>query len=219
MATTKKRSLFALTAVAAAAVAVTLSGCTSVVDGTAVAGDLGPCTHVAAPMLDVPAGNSGEPRMRIPELPGWERDPQIEDTFGGARLALSNTENVAGELPAVVVMVEQVPDGESETIFDDFHSGMVQGLEQEGMPADVARTAKTHCGLPAEMVTFTVTDTAGWTAETLPMTTLVVVTESGGETYLIAVMQTVDPADSEHLREAETILSGFEVLPQDSAAA
>jgi hypothetical protein len=46
-----------------------------------------------------------------------------------------------------------------------------------------------------------------------------VVTESGGQTYLITVIPTVDPRDREHQRDAETILGGFEVLPQESSTA
>src|SRR3712207_3298777 len=103
------RRLVLTTAVAAAA--VSLSACTAVVGGAAVAGDRGPCTHVDAPMLDVPASSrSLEPRMRIPEPAGWERDPEAEDYDPNVRLALSNTD--AASENTVGVMITEVPDAE-----------------------------------------------------------------------------------------------------------
>lgn len=210
-ATNSRRRLVLTTAVAAAA--VSLSACTAVVDGAAVAGDRGPCTHVDAPMLDVPASSSTEPRMRIPEPPGWERDLEAEDYDPNVRLALSNT-GAAASGSTVGVMISEVPDAEPATIFDDFEVGLVEGLEQEGLPTDVTRTTNTLCGLPAEMITFGVAD---WPTESAG--TLAVVVESGGDTYLIAVVQAVDPETPAQRRAAETILTGFEVLPQDETAA
>jgi hypothetical protein len=52
-----------------------------------------------------------------------------------------------------------------------------------------------------------------------PATTLLVVAESGDDTYLIAVVQDIDPDNPKYQRDAETILTGFEVLPQDGTAA
>ena len=219
-ATHSRRRLVLTTAVAAAA--VSLSACTAVVDGAAVAGDRGPCTHVDAPMLEVPASGSTEPMMRIPEPAGWERDSEAEEYDPTIRLALSNTGPSAG-VNAVAVMIREVPDADPATIFDTFEVGLVEGLEQEGMPTDVTRTARTLCGLPSEMITFSSADsTAGAAVNAVPgesASTLAVVVESGGDTYLIAVVQAVDPENPERLREAETILTGFEVLPQDATAA
>lgn len=208
MAVTPIRKRIVLTITVAAA-AVSLSACTAVVDGAAVAGDRGPCTHVAAPMLDIPAGSSSEPMMRIPELPGWDRDAEAEDADPNVRLALSDDdENV------IAVMVQETPDQDAQTIFDSFEAGVIEGLEQQGLPTEVTRTSHTLCGLPSETVTFGVSDTSSDSADTLA-----VVGESGGDTYLIAVVQGVDPHNPARLREAEKILSGFEVLPVDAAEA
>jgi len=204
-ATHSRRRIILTTAVAAAA--VSLSACTAVVDGAAVAGDRGPCTHVDAPMLDVPASSSSEPRMRIPEPLGWQRDTELEDYDSNIRLALWNP-HAAGE-NSVGVMVWVVPDANPAAIFDKFEMGLVKGLEHEGLPTDVTRTANTLCGLPSEMITFAAADSA--TGDTA--STLAVVAESGGDTYLITVLQVVDPEDQAQLRETETMLTGFEVLP------
>jgi hypothetical protein len=164
-------------------------------------------------MLDVPVGSSSEPRMRIPEPAGWQRDLDIEDYDPNVRLALSDT--AAGPGYGVSVMIRQVPDAEPATIFDNLEMGMMEALEQEKLPTDVTRAANTLCGLPSEMMTFAVTDAPSGESAT----TLVVVAESGGDTYLISVMQIVDPEDEAQVREAETVLTGFEVLPQDATAA
>ena len=35
--------------------------------------DADACTHVDAPMLDIPNASDSEPQLRIPQPPGWER--------------------------------------------------------------------------------------------------------------------------------------------------
>jgi hypothetical protein len=214
-ATYSRRRLVLTTA--AAAVAVSLSACTAVVDGAAVAGDLGPCTHVAAPMLDVPASSSSEPRMRIPQPAGWERTTELEEEDGHTRLALSDAD------AAVIVMVRSIPDDDPATIFDNFHIGMLEGLEEEGLSADLTRTPTTLCGLPSETITIAAADTStGAAVNALPSDSadaVAVVAESGGDTYLIVVIQINDAADAAQRRDEEKILTGFEVLPQEATAA
>jgi hypothetical protein len=221
MATTHIRRRFVLTAASAAAVAlaVSLAACTTVTRGTAVMGDPGPCTHVDAPMLDVPTTSSTEPQMRIPQPPGWERSTELEDPDEGIRFTLANSDLVANEPPqnVVDVVVESVPDADAQTIFDEFQASLVQILDEEGLPADLTRTAGTLCGLPSETVTLAGADMRmGAAVNALPgdpATALLVVTESGGDTYLIAVVQTIEPDNPTYQRDAETILTGFEVLP------
>ena len=220
---TRRKVVLTTASTAAAVLAVSLAACTTVTPGAAMVGDRGPCTHVDAPMLDVPATSSTEPRMRIPQPPGWEPISELDDV--DARLALSNTDVVADEPPqnVVAVMVESVPDADAATIFDDFNASLADILEEEGLLTDLTRTAGTLCGLPSETVTVAGADmTMGTTVNALPSepaTTLLVVTESGGDTYLIAVVQTLDPDNPTDRRDAETILTGFEVLPQAPTAA
>lgn len=227
MAATHTRSRLVRTAAGAAALAlaVSLAACTTVTRGTAVLGDPGPCTHVDAPMLDVPTTSSTEPQMRIPQPAGWEPTTVFEDPDVSIRLTVSNTDVHANEpLQNVVdVMVESVPNADAQTIFDQFQAGLAEILHEEGVQADLTRTAGTLCGLPSETVTLAGADMRMGAALNAmpgdPATTLLVVAESGGDTYLIAVVQAIDPDNPKYQRDAETILTGFEVLPLAATAA
>jgi len=218
VAATHHRRRFVLTTAVAAAVAVSLSACTAVVHGAAVAGDRGPCTHVGTPMLDVPANSSTEPQIRIPQPVDWERTPELEKDGPPTRLALSDDD------AAVIVMVRSIPEDDPAVIFDNFYSGMLIGAEQEGLSADLTRTPRTVCGLPSETVSVAVAEPAmGGALNALPgddpFKTVAVVAESGGDTYLIAVVQVGGSEDPALQSEAEIVLSGIEVLPQEATAA
>ena len=218
MTATHPRRRFVLTTAAAAAVAVSLSACTAVVDGAAMAGDRGPCAHVGTPMLDVPASSSTEPQIRIPQPVGWERTPELEKDGSPTRLALSDDD------AAVMVMVRSIPAGDPAVIFDNFHEGMLMGAEEEGLSAEMTRTPGTVCGLPAETVSVVAAEPAmGGAVNALPsddpFKTVAVVAESGGDTYLIAVVQVGGSQDPAQQSEAETVLAGIEILPQEATAA
>jgi len=218
VATTLHRRRFFLTTAAAAAVAVSLSACTAVIDGAAVAGDRGPCTHVGTPMLDVPANSSTEPQIRIPQPAGWERTPVLEGDGPSTRLALADAE------AAVIVMVRSIPEDDPAVIFDNFHTGMLIGAEQEGLSADLTRTPGTVCGLPSETISLAAAKPAmGGAVNTLPsddpFNTVAVVAESGGDTYLIAVVQVGGSEDPAQQSEAEMVLAGIVVLPQEGTTA
>ena len=213
MATTSTRSRLILTAAGAATVlALSVTGCTTVTPGVAMAGDRGPCTHVDAPMLDVPAASDTEPAMRIPQPRGWEPDAELADVDASIRLALSTTDE-----NAVGVLVQRVADADAESIFDDFHTGLMESFEKDGLHPDLTRTAGTLCGLPSERITVAGAGVSmGDGVNSMPdgpETTLLVAAESGGDTYLIAMVQTIDPDNASQQRDAETILTGFEVLP------
>jgi len=212
------RRRIVLTTAVAAAVAVSLSACTAVIHGAAVAGDRGPCTHVGTPMLDVPANSSTEPQIRIPQPAGWERTPELEEEGPATRLALSDGD--AG----VIVMVRSIPEDDPAVIFDNFHTGLVIGAEQEGLSADLTRTPGTVCGLPSETISLAAAKPAmGGAVNTLPsddpFNTVAVVAESGGDTYLIAVVQVGGSEDGAQQSEAEMVLAGIEVLPQEATTA
>jgi len=218
VAATHHRRRIVLTTAVAAAVAVSLSACTAVIHGAAVAGDRGPCTHVGTPMLDVPANSSTEPQIRIPQPAGWERTPELEEEGPATRLALSDGD--AG----VIVMVRSIPEDDPAVIFDNFHTGLVIGAEQEGLSADLTRTPGTVCGLPSETFSLESAEPAmGGAVNTLPsdgpFNTVAVVAESGGDTYLIAVVQVGGSEDAAQQSEAETVVAGIEVLPQEAATA
>jgi hypothetical protein len=227
MAATHSRRRFVRIAASAAAVAlaVSLPACTTVTRGVAVLGDPGPCAHVNATMVDVPTTSSTEPQMRIPQPAGWESTTQLEDPDTSIRLTAPNTDVDANEplWNVVDVIVESVPDADAQTIFDGFQASLANILHEEGVQADMTRTAGTLCGLPSETVTLAGADMRMGAALNAmpgsPVTTLLVVAESGGHTYLIGVAQAIDPDNPTYQRDAETILAGFEVLQQDATAA
>jgi hypothetical protein len=207
--TSTRKKKVVRTAILAAALAGSVAACTNVTPGTVVMADLGPCAGVGAPMVEIPTSGA-EPQMRIPEPEGWERSAEVESVDGTIRFAIANSGN--GPIHhTTAVMVERVPDAAPQTIFDDFETHLARMLGEEGMPTDLTTTAGTVCGLPSTTITY------GAPAE--QATNLLVVTESGGDTYLVAVVQTTVPGDAKYEHDAETILTGLEVLPQTETAA
>lgn len=204
---------------AVVALAASLAACTTVTRGTVVMGDLGPCTHVNAPMVDIPTSGA-EPQMRIPEPQGWAHSTELAGLGEGFRFALASTDLGTGEAAPNVaaVIVEAVPgadaDADVQTIFDTFQAGFVEGLAEEGLPTDLTTTTGTLCGLPSATLT-----PAGALPGNSSAATMLVVVESGGDTYLVAVVQTGEPDNPKYQHDAETILMGFEVLPQTETAA
>jgi hypothetical protein len=139
-----------------------------------------------------------------------------------------NTALGANERPqnVVVVSLEPVPlphadadadaDADARAIFEHLRADLVKMLDAKGLRMDLTTTAGTVCGLPAETITFAGAD-AGLGAMTAPQgrpaTMLHVVTKVGGDTYLVAVSQTIEPDNPTYQRDGETILTGFQVLP------
>ena len=201
--------------------AASVSACTTVTHGAVVMGDRGPCTHVNAPMADIPTGG-GEPQMRIPEPLGWDRSTELADAAEGIRFALTGPDLTTDRAPNVAaVIVEAVPGADAEadaqTIFDEFEAGFVDRLAEEGLSLDLTTTKGTLCGLPSATLTHAGSGMSlGAPADGRPVnstTTLLVVAESGGDTYLMAVVQTNESGNPKYQRDADTIREGFEVVP------
>jgi hypothetical protein len=220
--------------VGAAAVALAGSGCTAVTTGVAMpdqsaldsmsasAIDSSACAQVDAQKVDIPAGSAAEPQMRIPQPDGWE----ITSEFGDrdlVRFTMVNPQSVNAEgiQDVVVVVAEEVPDVATEVIFDDGYATLVDELEKRGLPTNMTRTAGTVCGNPAETSTYE--DSAGTMGaaargEAPAASFLQVVAETGGRTYLVFVLAIGADDTPAYQRDAETILTGFEVLPPADAA-
>src|SRR5688500_17082971 len=109
-------TLRALIAVAAAA-ALLVNGCSRDVTGTAVTasgggaqgpyGGDGQCAEVAAPLEDIPSENAGEPALRIPVPPGWERNSTMDSQI--IRYAIVAQDLIADKFaPNAVVTLESV---------------------------------------------------------------------------------------------------------------
>jgi Probable lipoprotein LpqN len=175
----------------------------------------GACGHVDVPMLDIPTASGTEPRMRMPQPPGWEPTTEVGDLGALTQFALMSGSRAENEFPRNVVLVslERVPDVDARTIFDRTRADLVQLFEVQNWPTDLTTTAGTVCGLPAETLVY-----AGDSAlNARPATILWVVITAYGHTYLAAMTQTIEPGNPTYQRDAETILSGFEVLPPVAA--
>jgi hypothetical protein len=182
-------------------------------------GTAGPCERVDAPMLDIPTGSDVEPRLRIPQPPGWEPSSELDNVDELVRFAISDTASIAGEHPQNVaaVTLETVPDVDPQTIFEDFRTQLDEMLAHKHLTMDVATEAGTVCGEPAEKLIVT-NGTVGMGAgsdarQGHPVNTLAVVTRVGGQTYLVTVTTTSDADNPHHQRDVELILAGFQILP------
>lgn len=174
----------------------------------------GDCGRVEAPMLDIPTVGDTEPRMRIPQPTGWEPTAALAGLEDLSRFALMTGDRAANGFPrnAVAVTVDRVPGDDAQAIFDDTRAGLVALLEERNWPTSFQTTATTVCGFPAERHTYAGDPALG----ARPATALWVVARACGHTYLIGLTQTIEPGNPTYQRDADMILSGFEVLPPAS---
>jgi hypothetical protein len=185
---------------------------------TAAAGNAGACAHVDVPMMDIPTVTDTEPQMRIPQPPGWARNTELDNVDKSLRFTLANAGGSERPQNVAVVALEPAPDADAQKLFDTLRADLVKQLEAKNLPTNVKTTARTVCGLPAQMLVHPGASpgTAAGAPPARPSTVLQVVSKTGGQTYLISVTVTVQ-SDTTHQRDAETILTGFEVLPPAAA--
>ncbi|WP_422748698.1 LpqN/LpqT family lipoprotein [Mycobacterium sp. WMMD1722] len=180
---------------------------------TAVMGNPVACAQTDGPAVDIPSADDFEPRMRIPQPPGWVRNTQLDSQL--VRFVLMNQALTADQFtPNVVVTVEKAPATDARTIYDQARKNLVKlagATDVSAVPADV-------CGLPAEKVTYRSAATGAATAER-SLTTLYVATRDGDRSNLISVtIQTTRPDNPTYQRDAALMLDGFEVLPSPAGA-
>lgn len=169
------------------------------------------CRQVDAPMVDIPTASDTEPRMRIPQPPGWQALTDLGDVEL-TRFAMVHGDPAEYPRKIVAVALDRVSDAshaDAQTIFDGTRTDLVELFAERGWSTELTTTAGTVCGLPAETVTYA----GAPTPDAKPITMLWVVTETSGHTYLAMVTQDTEPNDTTYQRRAETILSGFQVLP------
>ena len=209
-----------LSATVAAAALFATPGCTRVVIGTPNAGTqtaatAAPkrtvCKEVSAPMTAVPARADHEPQLRIPQPPGWQRTNMLDSEI--IRFAMGN-KGLAGNdfVPTTVVTLESAPstNQDQQKIFDQERATLSDRLGVTNMRT----TETTLCGHKAELVSYD----APAMGRTPPRkaTTLIVVAEFSGNDFAATVtVQAADPDNPGYVRDAQTILSGFQLLPPD----
>lgn len=205
-------------AVIVGAVALVLAtACTRVVDDARVvaAADMGKapatasdCTSVDAPMTRIPDQTDEEPVMAIPQPDGWERVTMMDSEL--IRFTMRNQGLATdGFAPTAVVTLESHRGAaEPREVFD----AQKDALENVIGATDLQVTPTTLCELPAEIIDYT-TPTLGMLP---PHPARVVTAVLNTEDRTFAMTMTVQAADAEnptYKRDAETILTGFQMLP------
>jgi hypothetical protein len=195
--------------------------CTRVVDDARVvaAPDMGKaaatasdCTRVDAPMVSIPDHNDEEPVMKIPQPDGWERVTMMDSQL--IRFTMRNEAMAKdGFAPTAVVTLESHPGiSEPQEVFDAQQEALKSGIGA----TDVSVRETTLCELPAETIDYT-TPPMGMLPPH-PASVLTAVMQSKDDTYAMTMtVQSADPDNPAFKRDAETILTGFQMLPPSDA--
>jgi hypothetical protein len=192
-------------------------GCSKVITGAAVPGPHDPvaksssCEHVSAPLTPIDPHSDGEPRLRIPQPPGWERASMLDSDV--IRFTMRNKDLVANNfMPTAVVTLESVPGAATndETIFDQERAALVDRLGATGLHTKQI----TLCGDKAELVDY---DAPGMgRIPPRKIRTLMVAATFDTSTYVTTVtVQSTDPDNPVYTRDTDTVLTGFQMLPPD----
>ncbi len=192
--------------------ALLLPSCTRVVDDArAVAGAErtevtpvdNPCTPVDVPLATIPT-DADEPVLKIPQPPGWTRFSEMDSDI--VRYTMRN-EDFGG----IAVVTAESMDGIADP--DDAFRGVHEGVTEilgPGTQLDITSTE--HCGLPAETMPF-VNPGFGQSGE-MPTEALTVVMVHEGRSHVVSVQVGSKRLDEAvPTRDAETILTGFHILP------
>lgn len=215
------RATRAIVVVIGAAALVLVSACTRVVDDARVvaAPDMGKapasasdCNRVDAPMTSIPAHTDEEPVLKIPQPDGWQRVTVMDSEL--IRFTMRNESLVNGGFaPTAVVTLESHRGiAEPREVFD----GQQKALESALGATKLQVNETTLCELPAEEMEY-LTPQLG-VLPPHPAKVLTAVMLADDTTY--AMTLTVQSADAEnpvYKRDAEAILTGFQMLPPSGA--
>jgi probable lipoprotein LpqN len=205
-------------AVIVGAAALTLSAaCTRVVDDARVvaAPDMGKapatasdCRSVDAPMTSIQEQTDEEPVMAIPQPAGWERVTMMDSEL--IRFTMRNLSLVKdGFAPTAVVTLESHRGiAEPRAVFD----AQQDALEKVVGATNLQATQTTLCELPAEIIDY-MTPMLGMLPPH-PAKVVTAVLHTDDTTYAMTMtVQSADADDPTYKRDAETILTGFQMLP------
>ncbi len=209
-----------LSATVAAVALFAVPGCTKVVTGaphtgTQTAAATAPkssvCKQVSAPMTTIPAHAAKEPQLRVPQPPGWQRTKMLDSEI--IRFAMGN-KHLAGHdfVPTAVVTLESAPstNQDQEKLFDQERATLADRLGVTNMHT----THTTLCGHKADLVSYDAP--AMGRIPPRKAKTLIVIAEFSGNDYAATVtVQAADPYNLGYLRDIQTILTGFQLLPPD----
>jgi hypothetical protein len=190
-------------------------GCSRVVSGSAARDPHAPqpkpngCEQVSAPLTDIDTRSAGEPQLKIPQPPDWERASMLDSDV--IRFTMRNKNLSANNfMPTAVVTLESVPEGSSDNqaIFDQERAALVDRLGATGL-----RTLKTtRCGDEAELVDYDAPSMGRIPPRKIR--TLMVAGTFGDSTFVSTVtVQSTDPGNRVYTRDTDTVLTGFQMLP------
>ena len=157
-------------------------------------------------MTPIPTKSDDEPRMLIPQLSGWERTT-VPD-FELFRFAMVNRRLIANDFATIVTVMLESEAGRKDptSVFDNVRESLVTVAGA----TDLTATDATMCGHPAQTIHYTVPARGRVPAHSATDVTAVV--HTNGKTYAASVgVQTAVANDLAYQRDAETILTGFQV--------
>lgn len=206
---------YMLCATVAAVTLLAVPGCSKVVTGTAARDPHVPprkptdCEEVSAPLTPIDPRAAGEPQLKIPQPSGWERASMLDSDV--IRFTMRNKGLVADDfMPSAVVTLESIPGGaaDAKAIFDQERAALVDRLGATNL--QISET--TRCGDEAELVDYDAPDMGRIPPRKIK--TLMVAAAYHETTYVATVtVQSTDPNNAVYVRDAGTVLTGFQMLP------
>lgn len=191
------------------------SGCSTVVDGAAIAtpGEEGKrisnpkCSSVTVPLLEVPLDNDSEPRVEVPQPTGWERVKRFESGIVRIYLSAKDVETngfVANATVAIANLTGKVSSEESAFAAER------SGLEAFNV-TDLVEAPGTVCGYPSKTLTYNM---ALGPIPSHRVTTTIVAVKDGSKIFTVGVsVQALDDTVRGFDSGRETILAGLQVSP------
>jgi len=173
------------------------------------------CAAVSDQLLDIPTRTDQEPKMRIPLPPGWERSTKMDSE--SIRFAIRNPALSAdGFTPNAVVTLQKVGNdmGKPEKVLELQNEQLTKKLKLTDM-----NTSPTElCGAPALSSTYTAPEVKlGPKNPPIPprkASSLSAVYRARDNNYLVMLtVQTIKPDNQTFVRDAATIIKGFQLLP------
>jgi hypothetical protein len=163
-------------------------------------------------MARIQSRAAAEPTLRIPQPPGWQRASMLDSAI--IRYTSGNRDLAAdGFVPTAVVTLESAPGTiqDEQKIFDRERSTLADRLGVTNLQT----TDTTVCGRKAELVSYDAP--AFGRIPPRKARTLIVIGAFSGNTYAATVtVQTTDPDNPRYVRDTDTILTGFQMLPPDA---
>jgi hypothetical protein len=209
------RMPYKLCATVAAVALLSVPGCSKVVTGTAARDPHAPprnpndCEQVSVPLTPIDPHAAGEPQLKIPQPPGWERASMLDSEV--IRFTMRNKNLVANDfMPTAVVTLESVPsaDADNTTIFDQERAALVDRLGATGLHI----SATTRCGDEAQLVDYDAPSMGPVPPRKIK--TLMVAHTFGASTFVATVtVQSTDPDNAVYARDTGDVLTGFQMLP------